>query len=151
MTGSSIFDYIHKGDHAEVEQQLGVKKNSDYYSGYSDEPPEKTVLKIVKDSKPLPGETYEGDDRAFCVRMKSTLTKRGCHFKSSGYRVILLLCHLRKKNNSTDEHSEKQTVIGMVGIGIALPPPSLHEIKLESDMFVFRTSLDLTIIHCENR
>ena len=39
----------------------------------------------------------------------------------------------------------------MVGIGIALPPPSLHEIKLESDMFVFRTSLDLTIIHCENR
>jgi hypothetical protein len=26
-------------------------------------------------------------DRAFCVRMKSTLTKRGCHFKSSGYRV----------------------------------------------------------------
>ena len=26
-------------------------------------------------------------DRAFCIRMKSTLTKRGCHFKSSGYRV----------------------------------------------------------------
>lgn len=30
---------------------------------------------------------YKGYDRAFCVRMKSTLTKRGCHFKSSGYRV----------------------------------------------------------------
>lgn len=30
---------------------------------------------------------YKGIDRAFCVRMKSTLTKRGCHFKSSGYRV----------------------------------------------------------------
>lgn len=30
---------------------------------------------------------YKGLDRAFCVRMKSTLTKRGCHFKSSGYRV----------------------------------------------------------------
>lgn len=30
---------------------------------------------------------YTGYDRAFCVRMKSTLTKRGCHFKSSGYRV----------------------------------------------------------------
>ncbi|XP_053692362.1 protein trachealess [Sabethes cyaneus] len=152
MTGSSIFDYIHKGDHAELEHQLGIKKNSEYsYSSYPDDPPEKTVLKMAKDSKPLPGETYEGEDRAFCVRMKSTLTKRGCHFKSSGYRVILLLCHQRKRNNSTDEHNEKQTVIGMVGIGIALPPPSLHEIKLESDMFVFRTSLDLTIIHCENR
>lgn len=30
---------------------------------------------------------YKGYDRSFCVRMKSTLTKRGCHFKSSGYRV----------------------------------------------------------------
>lgn len=32
---------------------------------------------------------YKGYDRSFCVRMKSTLTKRGCHFKSSGYRVSL--------------------------------------------------------------
>lgn len=31
--------------------------------------------------------SYKGLDRAFCIRMKSTLTKRGCHFKSSGYRV----------------------------------------------------------------
>ena len=31
-------------------------------------------------------------DRAFCLRMKSTLTKRGCHFKSSGYRV----CKIKK-------------------------------------------------------
>ncbi|XP_058444636.1 protein trachealess isoform X2 [Malaya genurostris] len=151
MTGSSIFDYIHKSDHSELENQLGIKKNSEYsYSSYSDDPPEKTVLKMAKETKPLPGETFEGEDRAFCIRMKSTLTKRGCHFKSSGYRVILLLCHQRKRNNSTDDHSDKQTAIGMVGIGIALPPPSLHEIKLESDMFVFRTSLDLTIIHCEN-
>lgn len=33
------------------------------------------------------GALYRGMDRAFCIRMKSTLTKRGCHFKSSGYRV----------------------------------------------------------------
>lgn len=35
----------------------------------------------------LNGSNYKGYERAFCVRMKSTLTKRGCHFKSSGYRV----------------------------------------------------------------
>ncbi|XP_061505174.1 protein trachealess isoform X1 [Anopheles gambiae] len=161
MTGSSIFDYVHKNDHAEVEQQLGIKKGAEYasYGGYGDDGPtaeKPTVLKLGKDAPGgkglLPGESYEGDDRAFCIRMKSTLTKRGCHFKSSGYRVILLLCHLRKKGAGQEEsHTDKQTVIGMVGIGIALPPPSLHEIKLESDMFVFRTSLDLTIIHCENR
>uniref|UniRef100_A0A182N096 Uncharacterized protein n=1 Tax=Anopheles dirus TaxID=7168 RepID=A0A182N096_9DIPT len=178
MTGSSIFDYVHKSDHAEVEQQLGVKKGAEYAAyggggGYGDDPGEKpTVLKHGKEPAGkgglllVPGDAYEGDDRAFCIRMKSTLTKRGCHFKSSGYRVILLLCHLRKKGSGggqgddpqqqqQQQHvgigGDKQTVIGMVGIGIALPPPSLHEIKLESDMFVFRTSLDLTIIHCENR
>lgn len=31
---------------------------------------------------------YKGFDRAFCIRMKSTLTKRGCQFKqSTGHRV----------------------------------------------------------------
>lgn len=35
----------------------------------------------------MSGSNYKGFDRAFCIRMKSTLTKRGCHFKSSGYRV----------------------------------------------------------------
>ena len=30
---------------------------------------------------------FDGLDRAICVRMKSTLTKRGCHFKTPGYRV----------------------------------------------------------------
>lgn len=35
------------------------------------------------------GALYRGMDRAFCIRMKSTLTKRGCHFKSSGYRVSI--------------------------------------------------------------
>ena len=29
----------------------------------------------------------KGYDRCFCIRMKSTLTKRGVHVKSSGYRV----------------------------------------------------------------
>lgn len=28
-----------------------------------------------------------GFQRCFCVRMKSTLTKRGVHVKSNGYRV----------------------------------------------------------------
>ncbi len=35
----------------------------------------------------LAASKYKGFERAFCIRMKSTLTKRGCHFKSAGYRV----------------------------------------------------------------
>lgn len=35
----------------------------------------------------------KGYDRSFCVRMKSTLTKRGVHVKCSGYRVsVYIMC-----------------------------------------------------------
>ena len=45
-------------------------------------------LLIVATSMAVDGNSnFTGYDRAFCIRMKSTLTKRGCHFKSSGYRV----------------------------------------------------------------
>lgn len=40
---------------------------------------------------------YKGYDRSFCIRMKSTLTKRGCHFKSSGYRVSFVKRQKKKK------------------------------------------------------
>ena len=43
-----------------------------------------TSLMHAKTDRTSGKPTYE---RAFCIRMKSTLTKRGCHFKSSGYRV----------------------------------------------------------------
>lgn len=39
--------------------------------------------------------------------------------------------------------------MGMVGLAIALPPPSVHEIRLESDMFVTRINFDFRIAHCE--
>jgi len=121
-------------------------------------------------------------DRSFCIRMKSTLTKRGCHFKSSGYRVVLLLGKLRPANNrstsgnskgksnstnnnqnqssssaaSSNQHhstginsSGPSSVMGFIGVAIALPPPSVHEVRLESDMFVTRLSFDFKIAHCE--
>jgi len=43
---------------------------------------------LVSVMSPNPSKGY---DRCFCIRMKSTLTKRGVHFKSSGYRVRI--CH----------------------------------------------------------
>ncbi|PSN39933.1 Protein trachealess [Blattella germanica] len=35
----------------------------------------------------------------------------------------------------------------MVAIAMALPPPSVHEIRLESDMFVTRINFDFRIAH----
>jgi neuronal PAS domain-containing protein 1/3 len=37
----------------------------------------------------------------------------------------------------------------MVALAIALPPPSVHEIRLECDMFVTRINFDFRIAHCE--
>jgi len=126
-------------------------------------------------------------DRSFCIRMKSTLTKRGCHFKSSGYRVVLLLgklrpagnsrsgCSVSKNKSNSSNNSQRQSssssssnqhhsstglaassgtsgsssVMGFIGVAIALPPPSVHEVRLESDMFVTRLSFDFKIAHCE--
>lgn len=97
----------------------------------------------------LVSSVYKGYDRAFCVRMKSTLTKRGCHFKSSGYRVVLILCRLRPQYSFTQNKKTLPTLMGMVGLAIALPPPSVHEIRLDCDMFVTKINFDFKIVHCE--
>ena len=179
-----------------------------------------------------PLDLVEGDPyvRQFCIRMKSTLTKRGCqHFKSSGYRVVHVVAHLRayqsndhghlmdpfdepaassrasshsakgKKRASASAKQQQQQprqqqqqqddggsraddqsecnssssssinskptlqvansaeapgrasskIIGMVAVAIALPPPSINELRLESDTFVVRLGLDLRITHIE--
>lgn len=92
-------------------------------------------------------------ERQFCIRMKSTLTKRGCqHFKSSGYRVVHIVAHLRQEMIRRQATTQLNTkIIGLVAIAIALPPPSINELRLEPDMFVTRHSLDLKILHCEQR
>lgn len=98
--------------------------------------------------------TNDTMERQFCIRMKSTLTKRGCqHFKSSGYRVVHIIAHLRPETHQQQRRdaNPSQKIIGMVGVAIALPPPSINELRLESDMFVTRLGLDFRIAHCEPR
>lgn len=62
-----------------------------------------------------------------------------------------MLCRLRPQCSFS--HSRKATppLLGMVAIAIALPPPSVHEIRLDSDMFVTRINFDFRIAHCEPR
>ena len=63
-------------------------------------------------------------------------------------QVVLLLGKLRPQYS----YSAKKTappVMGFIGLAIALPPPSVHEVRLESDMFVTRLAFDFKIAHCE--
>ncbi|XP_041564413.1 protein trachealess isoform X2 [Drosophila elegans] len=204
MTGSSIFDYIHQADHSEIAEQLGLSLTSGAgggggggggssssggggggagvgmaspTSGASDDGNGTHVAASMTQASTS---GYKGYDRSFCIRMKSTLTKRGCHFKSSGYRasdatsncnngnnasnnaknvknpgsnysVVLLLCKLRPQYTFSHSRKSQPPLLGMVALAIALPPPSVHEIRLECDMFVTRVNFDLRVAHCEPR
>ncbi|ALC44056.1 trh [Drosophila busckii] len=197
MTGSSIFDYIHQADHAEIADQLGLSLTSGTSgagsgsgsgaaglasptSGASDDGSGTHGTNnpdVAASMTQASTSGYKGYDRSFCVRMKSTLTKRGCHFKSSGYRasdatsncngnnnngknvknpasnysVVLLLCKLRPQYTFSHTRKSQPPLLGMVALAIALPPPSVHEIRLECDMFVTRVNFDLRVAHCEPR
>ncbi|XP_063234024.1 protein trachealess [Bacillus rossius redtenbacheri] len=160
MTGSSVFDYIHQQDHAELAEQLGLglaqgqslsspgsagSEEGGNSSSGTNNPDVATIMTLSANN------AYKGLDRAFCIRMKSTLTKRGCHFKSSGYRVVLVLCRLRPQYTFSHSRKASPPLLGVVAIAMALPPPSVHEIRLESDMFVTRINFDFRIAHCEPR
>lgn len=68
-----------------------------------------------------------------------------------GFQVVLVLGRLRAQYSFSQGRKAPPPLLGMVAMAIALPPPSVHEIRLETDMFVTRLSFDFKIIHCEPR
>uniref|UniRef100_A0AAV2JH58 PAS domain-containing protein n=1 Tax=Knipowitschia caucasica TaxID=637954 RepID=A0AAV2JH58_KNICA len=162
LTGSSAFDYIHPGDHVEMADQLGMKlppgrglslqssvnedaNSSASSSSHADSP------EPVESSSPsllAPDNILE---KSFFIRMKSTLTKRGVHIKSSGYKVIHVTGRLRIRMALTHSRSVPSQVLGMVVVAHALPPPTINEVRIDCQMFVSRVNMDLKIVYCENR
>lgn len=69
----------------------------------------------------------------------------------SSLQVVLLLCKLRPQYTFSHTRKSQPPLLGMVALAIALPPPSVHEIRLECDMFVTRVNFDLRVAHCEPR
>lgn len=164
MTGSSVFDYIHQQDQAEVADLLGINLcpspsvtspasvASDDGSSSTAGPSTPTGFDRPPPTMTLSGHTaHQGFQRSFCTRFKSTLTKRGCHFKTSGYRVVLVISHLRPQCSFSPTRKQSPSIMGLVGLAIALPPPSVNELRLEPDMFVTRLTFDFRISHCEPR
>ncbi|XP_047197783.1 neuronal PAS domain-containing protein 3 [Hippoglossus stenolepis] len=163
LTGSSSFDYIHPGDHVEMAEQLGMKLppgrglslsqgtvNEDGASSASSSSHSETPEPVESSSPSLlaPDNILE---RSFFIRMKSTLTKRGVHIKSSGFKVIHVTGRLRIRMTLTHSRSVPIQIIGMVVVAHALPPPTINEVRIDCQMFVTRVNMDLKIIYCENR
>ncbi|XP_037833564.1 neuronal PAS domain-containing protein 3 isoform X2 [Kryptolebias marmoratus] len=163
LTGSSVFDYIHPGDHVEMAEQLGMKlppgrgmslsqaaATEDGTSSASSSSHSETPEPVESSSPSLlsPDNSLE---RSFFVRMKSTLTKRGVHIKSSGYKVIHITGRLRIRMALTHSRSVPNQIMGMVVVAHALPPPTINEVRIDCQMFVTRVNMDLKIVYCENR
>ncbi|XP_069909869.1 neuronal PAS domain-containing protein 3 isoform X10 [Oryctolagus cuniculus] len=161
LTGSSVFDYVHPGDHVEMAEQLGMKlppgrgllsqgtaedgASSASSSSQSEtpEPVESTSPSLLTTDNTL--------ERSFFIRMKSTLTKRGVHIKSSGYKVIHVTGRLRLRVSLSHGRTVPSQIMGLVVVAHALPPPTINEVRIDCHMFVTRVNMDLNIIYCENR
>ncbi|XP_043206700.1 protein trachealess-like [Amphibalanus amphitrite] len=155
MCGSSIFDYLHAEDHGEFAELAGLALS---HGRPLASPGEQNAGPVGTHNPDVNGamtaETtggYEGLERALCVRLKSTLTKRGCHFKTPGYRAMQLQCRLRPAGDLADSVGNSTPLLGLVGLAVALPPPGVHELRLDGHSFVTRLTFDLRIVHCEPR
>ncbi|XP_034746698.1 single-minded homolog 2 [Etheostoma cragini] len=130
LTGNSIFEYIHPSDHDEMTAVLGLCQPPHHH--FSPE--------------------YEME-RSFFLRMKCVLAKRNAGLTCGGYKVIHCSGYLKVRQYMMDMalyESSYQTV-GLVAVGHSLPPSGITEIKLHSNMFMFRASLDLKLIFLDTR
>ncbi|CAF1029788.1 unnamed protein product [Adineta steineri] len=142
LTGNSIYEYIHPVDHEEMANVL---------------------------TAPLPtyctnNSEYE-IERSFFIRMKCVLAKRNAGLTASGFKVIHCSGYLKVKQfnldtiscygstnnvNSTDGGGCYQNV-GLVAYGYSIPSCSITEIRLHSNMFMFRAGQDLKLLFLDSR
>ncbi|XP_034253750.1 single-minded homolog 2 [Thrips palmi] len=131
LTGNSMYEYIHPADHDEMTAVLSVHQ----------------PLHTDSNSPELEIE------RAFFLRMKCVLAKRNAGLTTGGYKVIHCSGYLKVKQVPTGgaPYEACYQNVGLVAVGHSLPPSAITEIKLHSNMFMFRASLDLKLIFLDAR
>ncbi|XP_061596709.1 single-minded homolog 2-like [Cololabis saira] len=130
LTGNSIFEYIHPSDHDEMTAVLCLQRQPHrHFSG-----------------------EYE-IERSFFLRMKCVLAKRNAGLTCGGYKVIHCSGYLKIRQYVMDValYESCYQTVGLVAVGHSLPPSGITEIKLHSNMFMFRASLDLKLIFLDMR
>ncbi|XP_072314706.1 single-minded homolog 1-like [Eucyclogobius newberryi] len=130
LTGNSIYEYVHPADHDEMTAVL--TPHQPYHPHFLQE--------------------YEAE-RSFFLRMKCVLAKRNAGLTSGGYKVIHCSGYLKIRQYSLDMSPFEGCFqnVGLVAVGHSLPPSAVTEIKLHSNMFMFRASLDMKLIFLDSR
>ncbi|KAL5009305.1 hypothetical protein ScPMuIL_014886 [Solemya velum] len=159
MAGSSIFDYVHHQDQPELAEQLGIGYTQSVSGGVpspGSTSDDGSGNNPRVNSPPLPDRAYtmnpspeKGTERSFCLRMKSTLTKRGVHTRSAGYRVVNIVAHFRPQISFSMNRKHTPPLLGVVALALALPPPTITELRIERDTFITRLNPDFKVIYCE--
>jgi neuronal PAS domain-containing protein 1/3 len=54
-----------------------------------------------------------------------------------------------RQNSKVGGNQQPPPLLGMAGIAVGLPPPAVHEVRLENEAFVARLGFDFRIAHCE--
>uniref|UniRef100_A0A8C1WKI1 SIM bHLH transcription factor 1b n=1 Tax=Cyprinus carpio TaxID=7962 RepID=A0A8C1WKI1_CYPCA len=122
LTGNSIYEYVHPADHDEMTAVLT--------------PPPSFHSHLIHEHEV---------ERSFFLRMRCVLAKRNAGLTSGGYKVIHCSGYL--KTSVLDCYQN----VGLVAVGHTLPPSAVTEIKLHSNMFMFRASLDMKLIFLDSR
>ncbi|KAA8594328.1 hypothetical protein FQN60_005162 [Etheostoma spectabile] len=160
LTGSSVFDYIHPADHVEMAERLGIRPHlraeAGCHTGPESASSSASTSSLAGTPEPAPSSPHspadDTPDRGYFIRMKSTLTKRGLHVKSSGYKVIHVTGRIRCRPALVPGSARTvRRPMGLVALAHTLPPSTLNEVRMESQMFVFRVNMDLQVTYCENR
>ncbi|XP_016106278.1 single-minded homolog 2-like [Sinocyclocheilus grahami] len=130
LTGNSIFEYIHPSDHDEMSAVLSAHQ-----------PLHPHFLQELE------------LERSFFLRMKCVLAKRNAGLTCGGYKVIHCSGYLKLRQLLMDVSLFESCyqIVGLLAVGQSLPPSSVTEIKLHSNMFMFRASLDLKLIFLDSR
>ncbi|XP_006523029.1 single-minded homolog 2 isoform X1 [Mus musculus] len=130
LTGNSIYEYIHPSDHDEMTAVLTAHPPLHHH--------------LLQE--------YE-IERSFFLRMKCVLAKRNAGLTCSGYKVIHCSGYLKIRQYMLDMslYDSCYQIVGLVAVGQSLPPSAITEIKLHSNMFMFRASLDLKLIFLDSR
>ncbi|XP_061424167.1 single-minded homolog 2-like [Lethenteron reissneri] len=131
LTGNSIFEYIHPADHDEMTAVLTF--HQPFHSNFV-----QAELEI---------------ERSFFLRMKCVLAKRNAGLTCGGYKVIHCSGYLKVRPCALDVSPFEACYqnVGLVAVGHSLPPSAITEIKLHTNMFMFRASLDMKLIFLDSR
>lgn len=153
LTGASIFEHVHPADHQDLSEMLALNESD----------------RAQLERQQQPNETSSDESggeigRSFCIRMKCILPKRNAGLVTSGYKAIHCNGYLKLRrtavSTNNDAAGKQETTTGgggewesyaLVAVGHSLLPTASTEVKLASNSFMFRASLDLTLYFVESQ